>query len=323
MNEKKIIIIGGDHLEVQELLDRFGEERFHFEKIQIIGEDERAGEIHEFRNEPILVTHIRDMAEDGFDAAVLLSPIENLRKLTSDMVLGNVPLIDMAAQFEPSHDIPVLLPESMQQDSIKLPMISILPTGPTHAVISVLYALRETAAWKAVTGFFLQGVSTCGSRQAMDELFDQTRAILGFQEVKAEHLPHQIAFNAFHVKQSLINEQMLVACARSVIKNDLTVDIDIAWSGYFVGLIGTLWLKSDENIDLDAIRTVLSKSSGIQFKEDFGGALGVVGKDDILVEGVRTVYNDPRRLTLRFGMDNLRRGMTTSLVLLFKKTLME
>jgi len=324
MENKKIILIGGKYFEVKEILSRFMAEKMYFKKIQIVGDDSLAGEIHEFRNEPVLVTHLKDMAEEGFDAAILLSSVKNLKKLTSDMVLGNIPLIDMADQFEPSEEIPILLPDCDQSKIEKLPMIGVLPTGEAHAVSSILYALRDVAKWKNITGFILQGVSKTGTQQGMDELFDQSRSILGFQDIEVEHLPHQIAYNTFHADQSAIYNSVLEACARNVCGNpDLNVSVDMAWGAYFVGLIGTLWLTSDEIINVNVISDTLKKSKGILPVKDFGGALGVVGKDEILIDGVSLAYNNSRQLLIRFGLDNLRRGLATSLSELLKKQWLE
>lgn len=316
---RKIQIIGGGYLEVQELLNRFEEARLPVAKVQVAAEGARVGEIHEFNGEPMLVNRIEDISEGGYDAALLLSPVTDLQALTRSMVMGNTPLIDMANQFDPGDEIPVIMPDVPGLGIQKLPMVCIVPTGLSHLVNSILYATRKVNSWSNVTVFAVQGVSRQGSRQGLDELFDQTRAILGFKDVEVESFPYQTAFNAFHVAADDFKQARIPSHARYISGNpELTVAFDCAWSSFFVGMIGSAWFYTSDSVDPDRIRSELSADRGFRHEDPFGGALSVVGSDEIIIGGLRVQKDDPNRLTLRFGMDNLRRGLTTTVTRLFK-----
>lgn len=324
MKKRKIIVIGGEQMSVQEVLDRLWYSNLDIEKVQVVGEGDRVGQIHEFKDSPALVISPEYMAEEDYDLAVMLTKMDNMEKVTSDMVFGNIPFIDMAGAFEPSADVPLLLPELNAFQLPTLPMIGVLPKGHLHALATIASILSNQCDVTGVTGLVVNGVSAAGSRSAMDELFEQTRSILGFSDVQKDHFPHQIAFNTFHDTKTELDSpvhhsilQYAMGCP------DGSVSVDMAWTSHFVGVLGSIWIDFADQIDVKDVRRWIESEAGCVLTEDFGGALGVVGKDEISISNVKMVYNNGKRLTLRFGMDNLRRGLATSLIRLLEKVWMD
>jgi aspartate-semialdehyde dehydrogenase len=324
MIKRKLIMIGGGYLTVQEILDTISRENLPIDKFQLLSEGERVGEIHDYRNQPLLVSNLDTMMEEGYDAAIVLSPVADLEKLTKALVLNKVPVLDMANRYHASGDLPVLIPDSISYCGQGLPMIGILPTGPAHALATLLHALKEAAPWIRVTLFTLQGVSLLGTRQGMDELFDQTRNIMGFTDIECASFPRQIAFNAFHCSHTKETCAVMESQARDIVrKPELRVVYDGAWCGFFVGILGTVWLESADNISVERVKHDLCKASGIDLKETVEGILAVVGHDTLVVGDVSCVPGSVGCLTLRFAMDNLRRGLATTLAALLKQVWME
>ncbi len=324
MKERKLMIIGGGHLCVQEILDKLSQVKIPIKKIQLLGEGERVGEIHEFGDQPLLVTDTKMMIEEDYDAAVFLSPVKDLESLTETLIVSKVPVLDMANLFKASTEAPVLLPDSITYKSLVLPRVAILPTGPAHALMTTLYALKNTACWKSATLFSLQGVSSLGTRQGMDELFDQTRNIMAFTDVECLSFPRQIAFNAFHCSNrietlTVIESQARIICERP----QITVAYDSAWCGFFVGLIGTIWLQASEKIHTEKVKEDLEKAKGIELKEAVEGILSVVGNENLVIGDISYFGESSDRLTLRFAMDNLQRGLATTLAVLLKQIWVE
>lgn len=324
MKKHKLILIGGGYLAVQEILDTISRDNLPVEKFQLLSEGEHVGEIHEYRNQPLLVSDLETLMEEGYDAAVILSPVTDLEKLTEALVLSKIPVLDMANQYHASGDLPVLIPDSISYHPHGLPRIGILPTGPAHALVTLLHALKEAAPWIRVTLFTLQGVSSLGTRQGMDELFDQTRNIMGFAEVECVSFPRQIAFNAFHCLQTKNTSSIIESQVRDIIRRpDLTVLYDSAWCGFFVGILGTVWLQSAGDISMERVHNNLHKAAGIDLKESVEGILAVAGHDTLVVGDVAHVSGSDGCLMLRFAMDNLQRGLATTLSVLLKQVWME
>src|SRR5215470_9825588 len=72
--------------------------------------------------------------------------------------------------------------------------IDSIPNCTTTPLVMALKPLHEAAGVKRVVVTTFQSVSGTGSA-AMNELLDQTRALMSFREVKADVYPYQIAFN--------------------------------------------------------------------------------------------------------------------------------
>lgn len=326
MNERKMILIGGGHLLVQEILDAIAQSALPIKKIQLVSEGDRIGEIHEFRRQPVLVCDVSEMIEEGYDAAILLSEMKGLEKITRDLVLGGVPLLDMANHFEASEEIPVLLPDSGPAAEKRLPIIGIIPVREAQALLTVLKALNmpddQPVRWKQVTMFALNGVSCMGTRQAMDELFDQTRNILGFADVETKQFPRQIAFNAFHRKSDRTADRVVQSQARSLC-HDLVVTCDHAWCGFFVGILGSLWMEADAPVQLESVIRKLGKAPDIDMRDEVQGALAIVGRDKLVISDIRIIPDNPCCLTLRFGMDNLLKGSASTLTRMLESLWME
>ena len=92
-------------------------------------------------------------------------------------------------------------------------------------MVVVLKPLHNRARIKRIVVTTFQAVSGKG-KEAMDELFEQTRAIRGFQDVKVEVFPYQIAFNCLpHIDAFLDNgytkeEMKMVNETRKILEDD-------------------------------------------------------------------------------------------------------
>jgi aspartate-semialdehyde dehydrogenase len=320
MTDRKIVLIGGGYLLVQEILDRISQTHLPVQKVQIIGEKERVGEIHTFRNHPTPVTDMDTMYAEGYDAALLLSPVEKIKKLTESLVMSHVPFLDMSNVFEASEEIPVLLPESETFDRKTLPMIGIIPTRSPYALALILHELKKTAQWIQANVNSVQGAASHGSRKGMDELFDQTRSVLGFNEIKVSVFPQQLAFNAFHCSNIQHENNVIQSHSRSLIgRPDFVVSNDVVWGGFFVGIIGTIWLFSDSPIDIKSVEKTLEKSRALTLKRPVDSVLQIAGSDKLVVGDIAPVDDNPKCIMLRFAMDNLHVGLASTLTELFRK----
>ncbi len=320
MKERKILIVGGGYLLVQEILDSISASSLPIAKIQIVSEKERVGEIHDFNNQPVPVTDIDVMYEEGYDAAILLSPLKDLKSFTQTMVMSKVPILDMANLYKASSELPVLVPDTESFALKNLPMVAIVPTRTAHALTTILHELTNCAQWSHATVCSIQGAACQGSRQGLDELFDQTRSILGFTEIPKDVFPQQLAFNAFH--SSNVNDENRAMCEQSrflLQRDDFVVSSDILWCGFFVGIIGTVWLHADSEISIEQVNNAFMQSKAVTLQNPLNSIIQTAGSDTLALGNITLVDDNTHCVTIRFAMDNLHRGLSTSLTRLLKK----
>ena len=317
MKKWKILIVGGGSLHVQEILHCFEERRFPVEKIRLFAEGERCGEINDFLGEPLWVSNISDIPEEAYDVAILLSPLTDLKTFTTQMVIGKIPIIDISRSFSPGPSIPMLRLEELQDELKAIPAVSILPSPVVLALASFLSIVNMNSKVESIIISATQGVSQAGSKRAMDELFDQTRAIMAFQDPEPKEFSKQIAFNHLPIHDIASLEEQLRNEFRYLLGHEeLNMSIDVHWGCFFVGVIGSVWVRTEEPVDLEGICNQLKSVSELQYysEEENPGVLESVGQNFIILSGLRGNPSDDRGLTLRFTLDNLRKGLSIQVV---------
>ena len=108
---------------------------------------------------------------------------------------AGVVVIDDSGVFRMDPQVPLVVPEVNAPALRSLPRgIVAIPNCTTTPLVMALKPLHDAVGVKRVVVTTFQSVSGTGAA-AMDELLDQTRALMAFREVKAEVYPYQIAFN--------------------------------------------------------------------------------------------------------------------------------
>jgi aspartate-semialdehyde dehydrogenase len=108
---------------------------------------------------------------------------------------AGVVVIDDSGVFRMDPQVPLVVPEVNAAALRSLPRgIVSIPNCTTTPLVMALKPLHDAVGVKRVVVTTFQSVSGTGAA-AMDELLDQTRALMAFREVKAEVYPYQIAFN--------------------------------------------------------------------------------------------------------------------------------
>ncbi len=314
--QKKILIIGGKSLYRQELLDRLDERRFPVEKIVIVADETEHGEIHEFKDQPIYVGRIEDMPEEGYDFAIVLSVVKEMQKVVELLVKAKIRFIDASHSLPITPEMPLIMPE-IPYPGNRLPLAVHLPSSVGTVLILTCNALRPLGIPSRITCFALKGVSNIGSKSAMDELFEQTQAIFSFREIRKNEFAGQIAFNILPECEIETLERRVHREVNSFYETEeIPVMLDVNWGSFFVGITGSLWMQFDEPVDIDHAEKLLIHSTDVKYGKDDDPftILDSVGKDHLILGGLRGHHEDRHLLTLRFAIDNLRKGFSTHLV---------
>lgn len=326
MKQNRVIIVGGKTSQVQELLEKIEERMLPVNDVRIVAEGDTCGEIHDFRGEPLLCGQLDSIPEEGFDLAILLSPVRNSRALVEILVNGRIPLLDGSGSIPPSDNVPVLwrLP-ILSNSPAAFPPVFVFPGHYTLSVISILEQMKHIGNLESVRLSLLQGASQAGNQRAMDELFDQARDILSFKEPTLTEWTHQLCFNAFPITEIQNEEHRFRRELQyGLDMRELTASLDVTWSSFFVGMLGTLWVTFREPIDLNQISRSLGNATELRWAEESEspGILDVVGQDEIYISKLRT-DGTQRGVTLRIALDNIRAGFSMYLIALLESYLKE
>jgi aspartate-semialdehyde dehydrogenase len=236
-------------------------------------------------------------------------------------------VVDNSSAFRMDPEIPLVVPEVNPHAiaGYKTRGIIANPNCSTIQMVVVLKPLHDKATIKRVVVSTYQAVSGTG-RKAIEELMNQTKALLSFQEAKNEVYPHRIAFNVLpHIdvflengytkeEMKMVNETAKILEEDSIRLTATTVRVPV-----FYGHSEAVNIEFEKHITPDEVRKVLSKASGVRVVDDLSKnryplATDAAGQDDTLVGRIRQDTSVENGVDLWIVADNIRKGAATNAV---------
>ncbi|MEE2981519.1 MAG: aspartate-semialdehyde dehydrogenase [Pseudomonadota bacterium] len=235
-------------------------------------------------------------------------------------------VIDNTSHFRMEADVPLVVPE-VNADAIAgfgARNIIANPNCSTIQMVVALKPLHDLATIERVVVSTYQSVSGSG-RAAMDELFDQTKAVYVNQQLEPDKFPKRIAFNVipqggpFMDDGSTNEEWKIVQETKKILDPDIEVMATCVRVPVFIGHGESVSLEFERPIKVEEAREALSQAPGvvvIDEREDGGYITPAecAGEDAVFVSRIRhdpTVLNG---LALWVVSDNLRKGAALNAV---------
>jgi aspartate-semialdehyde dehydrogenase len=169
-----------------------------------------------------------------------------------------------------------------------------------------------------------QSVSGAG-RAAMDELFNQTRAIFVNDPVRPERFTKQIAFNViphidvFMEEGSTKEEWKMAAETRKILDPDIAVAATCVRVPVFIGHGEAVNVEFERALSEEMARAALRRAPGVgvvdhRADEGYVTPVEAAGEDQIYVSRIRRDPTVPHGLQLWIVADNLRKGAALNAV---------
>jgi aspartate-semialdehyde dehydrogenase len=185
-------------------------------------------------------------------------------------------------------------------------------------MVVALKPLHDLARIKRVVVATYQSVSGAG-RAAMDELFNQTRAVYVNDPIAKERFTKQIAFNAIpHIdvfmEDGATKEEWKMAVeTRKILDPDIAVHATCVRVPVFIGHAEAISIEFENAISVESARAALRKAPGIsvvdhRVDEGYVTPQESAGEDSVYVSRIRRDPTVPHGLSLWVVADNLRKG---------------
>jgi aspartate-semialdehyde dehydrogenase len=234
-------------------------------------------------------------------------------------------VIDNSSAWRMDRDVPLVVPEvnAGALDTIKKGIIA-NPNCSTAQLVVALKPLHEEAQIKRVVVSTYQSVSGAG-KEAMDELFRQTRAVFVADPIGEGTFTKQIAFNVIpHIDVFLDSgvtkeEWKMMVETQKILDPDIQVTATCVRVPVFVGHAESVNLEFERPITAEKARQVLRAAPGILVvdKREDGGYVTPVecaGEDATYVSRIRKDPTVEYGLALWIVSDNLRKGAALNAV---------
>jgi aspartate-semialdehyde dehydrogenase len=234
-------------------------------------------------------------------------------------------VIDNSSAWRMDRDVPLVVPE-VNADALSGIKKGIVanPNCSTAQLVVALKPLHDEAKIKRVVVSTYQSVSGAG-KEAMDELFRQTRAVFVADPIEVESFTKQIAYNVIpHIDDFLDSgltkeEWKMMVETQKILDPDIQLTATCVRVPVFIGHCEAVTIEFERAITAERARQLLRAAPGILVvdKREDGGYVTPVecaGEDATYVSRIRKDPTVEHGLSLWIVSDNLRKGAALNAV---------
>jgi aspartate-semialdehyde dehydrogenase len=323
----RVAVVGATGNVGREMLTTLAERQFPVDEVVALASSRSIGKEVSYGEKEIL--KVRDLETFDFKGIdiVLSSPGAKISAVHGPRAAkAGAVVIDNTSQFRMDPDVPLVVPE-VNPDAIagytKRGIIA-NPNCSTIQMVVALKPLHDLAKIKRVVVSTYQSVSGAG-REAMDELFTQTRGVYVNDPIKPERFTKQIAFNAiphidvFMDDGSTKEEWKMMVETKKILDPAITVTATCVRVPVFIGHAEAVNIEFERPIDEDEAREALKNAPGIvvldhRADEGYVTPAESAGEDAVYVSRIRTDSTVENGLNIWVVSDNLRKGAALNAV---------
>jgi len=324
-NKYVVAVAGATGAVGREMLEILEERNFPVSEIVPLASERSEGERVEFKGRNVVVRRLDKDSFKDTDIALFSAGAARSLEFAPEAVKSGAVVIDNSSAFRMDPKVPLIVPEINAHALQKHSGIIANPNCSTIALVLVLKPIHDKVKISRVVVTTFQSVSGTG-KEGMDELAQQTVALLNFKDVETKVYPHQIAFNCLpHIGGFLENgytkeEMKMVNETRKIMEDDAirltatTVRVPV-----FRGHAESVNIETGKKISANEVRAILAEAPGVIVYDDpkkniYPLPIDVVGKDETYVGRVREDESIPNGINLWLVSDNLRKGAALNAV---------
>ena len=322
-----IAVVGATGAVGREMLNILVERQFPYDTVVAVASDRSRGKEVSFGDDGILKVKALDEFDFSTVDIALFSVAGGVaREYAPKAAAAGSVVIDNSSAFRMEPDVPLIVPEvnAAALDGYTKRNIIANPNCSTAQLVVALKPIHDTAKIKRVVVATYQSVSGAGN-EAMDELFQQTRAVYVNDPITPDKFTKQIAFNVIpHIggfmKDGTTEEEWkMVVETRKIMDADIKLVATCVRVPVFVSHSEAVHLELAKPLSADDTRELLRESPGlllIDSHEDGGyiTPLEAVGEYTTYVSRIRQDPTVKNGLALWVVSDNLRKGAALNAV---------
>jgi aspartate-semialdehyde dehydrogenase len=323
----KVAVVGATGAVGHEMLSVLAEREFPVSEVVALASDRSAGREVSFGEEKTLIVGALEKYDFRGTDIALFSPGASVSKLFAPKAAAaGAVVIDNTSQFRMEPDVPLVVPEVNPQAIAGYTKRGIIanPNCSTIQLVVALKPLHTIAKIKRVVVSTYQSVSGAG-KEAMDELFEQTRGIFVHDQPKKEQFTKQIAFNVIpHIDVFMEGgetkeEWKMEVETRKILDPSIAVTATCVRVPVFISHGEAVTVEFERPITVEQARAALKNAPGVTLidhraDEGYVTPVEAAGDDPVFVSRVRQDRTVPHGLSFWCVADNLRKGAALNAV---------
>ncbi|MDJ0970013.1 MAG: aspartate-semialdehyde dehydrogenase [Kiloniellales bacterium] len=323
----KVAVVGATGNVGRELLNTLWERQFPADEVIALASSRSAGSKVSFgEDEELKVQNLASYDFKGIDI-VLSSPGAKVSAEHSPRAAkAGAVVIDNTSHFRMDPDVPLVVPE-VNRDAIAAYTRRNIIANPNCSTIQMVVALKPLHDLAGITRAVVATYqSTSGSgRDAMDELFNQTKAIYVNDPIVKENFTKQIAFNViphcdvFMEDGSTKEEWKMMVETKKILDPSIKLTATCVRVPVFIGHGEAINLEFEASISVEEARAALREAPGVtvidhRADEGYVTPVEAAGDDAVFVSRLREDPTVENGLSLWVVSDNLRKGAALNAV---------
>ncbi len=322
----KIAVVGATGNVGREMMTILSERQFPIDKVTPLASRRSVGQEISFGDETLKVQALENFDFSHADIALFSAGSAVADEWGPQVAAQGCVVIDNSSRFRMDPDVPLIVPE-VNADAIsgyaKRNIIA-NPNCSTAQLVVALKPLHDRARIKRVVVATYQSTSGAG-KDAMEELWTQTRAIYVNDDIVKENFSKQISFNVIpHIDDFMDSgetkeEWKLMVETKKILDLKIKLTATCVRVPVFVGHSEAVNIEFEEPLGDDEARDILREAPGclvVDKREDGGYVTPVecVGDYATFISRIRSDPTIDNGLNLWVVSDNLRKGAALNAV---------
>ena len=329
MAQKKfsIAVAGATGAVGNQMIRCLEEANFPVRSVKFLASSRSVGRSLRFKGDLIAVEELKEDSFKGVDIALFSAGGGTSQRFAPLAAKDGCVVVDNSSAWRMDPEVPLVVPEVNPHAIAQYTQKGIIanPNCSTIQMVVVLHPIHKEYRIKRIVVSTYQAVSGTG-KKAIDELFDQTRAMINFLDFETRVYPHRIAFNCLpHIDVFLDNgytkeEMKMVNETRKIMEDDaIAVTATTVRVPVFFGHSESVNIETKDPVVADDVKALLQNAPGVKVMDDPGKnlyplATDAAGQDLTLVGRIRQDESIANGINMWIVADNIRKGAATNAV---------
>jgi aspartate-semialdehyde dehydrogenase len=322
----KVAVVGATGNVGREILDILAERQFPVAEVVALASSRSIGTEVSFGDKILKCKALDTFDFTGTDICLMSAGGTVSKEWSPRIAATGCVVIDNSSAWRTDQDVPLIVPEVNADAVVGFSKRNIIanPNCSTAQLVVALKPLHDKARIKRVVVATYQSVSGAG-KEAMDELFAQTRAIFVSDPVEPKKFSKRIAFNVIpeidvFMEDGFTKEEWkMMAETKKILDPKIKLTATCVRVPVFIGHAEAVNIEFEEPITADEAREILREAPGclVIDKREPGGSITpheAAGEDATYISRIREDATVENGLSLWVVADNLRKGAALNAV---------
>jgi aspartate-semialdehyde dehydrogenase len=309
------------------ILEVLAERRFPASEVVAYASERSAGREIPYNGTVLQCRALAEREIEGLDVVLSSAGGAVSAEWAPRLVAAGAIVVDNTSYWRMNDDVPLVVAEVNPEAIDSHKGIVANPNCSTMQLVVALAPIHRAVGIERIVVSTYQSVSGTGQR-AVEELREQSQAVLEGSEPQPIVYPHRIAFNVLpqvevfgESDDHTTEERKIMGETRKILGagEELGISATCARVPVFTGHSESVNIQTRDPLGADACRELLAGAPGVVVVDDPSDAVyplptAATGQDEVLVGRIRTDTSAERCLNLWIVGDNLRKGAATNAV---------